>query len=89
MEPRLLERIGERLRAHSRRNPASTRCVQRAMLLRSPPSLDDGEITDKGSINQRAVLSRRAQCVAELYALSASAHIIALGDQLRPACENG
>lgn len=78
MEPRLRELIGARLRAHSRRSPASTRCVQRAMLLKSPPSLDDGEITDKGSINQRAVLRRRADCVAELYAPGASEQVIAL-----------
>ena len=33
-----------------------------------PPSLDAGEATDKGSINQRAVLTRRAALVEELYA---------------------
>ena len=33
-----------------------------------PPSLDAGEITDKGSINQRAVLRHRAALVEELYA---------------------
>ena len=33
-----------------------------------PPSLDAGEATDKGSINQRAVLARRAALVEELYA---------------------
>jgi feruloyl-CoA synthase len=77
MKPRLLEWIGERLRAHARRNPGSTRCVRRAMLLRSPPSLDDGEITDKGSINQRAVLRCRAHDLAELYAPSASPHVVA------------
>jgi feruloyl-CoA synthase len=37
------------------------------MLLEEPPSLDAGEMTDKGSINQRAVLARRKQLVAELY----------------------
>jgi feruloyl-CoA synthase len=88
LEPQVLESIGERLRAHARRNPASTRCVQRAMLLPSPPSLDEGEITDKGSINQRAVLRCRAHCVADLYAPSVSAHVIALGDDVRLACEN-
>ena len=33
-----------------------------------PPSLDKGEVTDKGSINQRAVLKHRAALVEELYA---------------------
>jgi feruloyl-CoA synthase len=41
--------------------------IARAMLLEEPPSLDAGEITDKGSINQRAVLARRAALVEALY----------------------
>jgi len=41
--------------------------VGRAMFLAEPPSLDVGEITDKGSINQRAVLSHRAALVEQLY----------------------
>jgi feruloyl-CoA synthase len=32
-----------------------------------PPSIDAGEITDEGSINQRAVLERRAMLVEKLY----------------------
>jgi feruloyl-CoA synthase len=32
-----------------------------------PPSLDAGEITDKGSLNQRAVLSRRSALIDRLY----------------------
>ena len=38
----------------------------RALLLTEPPSVDGGEITDKGYINQRAVLTRRAREVAML-----------------------
>jgi feruloyl-CoA synthase len=38
----------------------------RALLLAEPPSVDGGEITDKGYINQRAVLTRRASAVAML-----------------------
>ena len=45
----------------------SSNRVARAMLLEEPPSLDAGEMTDKGSINQRAVLARRAKLVEELY----------------------
>lgn len=41
--------------------------VVRALLLAEPPSLDIGEMTDKGSINQRAVLVHRARLVEELY----------------------
>lgn len=39
----------------------------RALVLTEPPSADGGEITDKGYINQRAVLARRAAQVHALY----------------------
>jgi feruloyl-CoA synthase len=42
--------------------------VARAVVLREPPSIDRGEVTDKGSINQRAVLAHRADAVERLYA---------------------
>jgi len=42
--------------------------ISRALLLADPPSLDVGEVTDKGSINQRAVLAHRAAAVERLYA---------------------
>jgi feruloyl-CoA synthase len=45
---------------------SSTR-VARALVLAEPPSIDRGEITDKGSINQRAVLSHRDADVQRLY----------------------
>ena len=48
------------------------------MLLAEPPSLDIGEITDKGSINQRAVLTHRAALVDELYADPPSARVITI-----------
>ncbi|MBA5689128.1 feruloyl-CoA synthase [Rugamonas apoptosis] len=36
-------------------------------LLETPPSIDHSEVTDKGSINQRAVLTRRAELIEALY----------------------
>jgi feruloyl-CoA synthase len=47
-----------------------------AMVLEEPPSLDAGEMTDKGSINQRAVLSRRKHAVEELYKDPPSARVL-------------
>lgn len=41
--------------------------IARLCLLAEPPSLDKGEVTDKGSINQRAVLAQRADIVAALH----------------------
>ena len=42
--------------------------IARMCLLSEPPTIDRGEITDKGSINQRAVLSHRAETVEALHA---------------------
>ena len=39
----------------------------RLHVLAEPPSIDKGEVTDKGSINQRAVLQHRAALVAAMY----------------------
>ena len=50
--------------------------IARALLLAEPPSLDRGEMTDKGSINQRAVLAHRAGLVEELYADPPPPHVI-------------
>ena len=41
--------------------------VARALLLSEPPSIDKGEVTDKGSINQRAVLKHRDALVQALH----------------------
>jgi feruloyl-CoA synthase len=41
--------------------------IARMCLLSEPPTIDKGEITDKGSINQRAVLSHRSDTVAALH----------------------
>ena len=45
----------------------SSNRIVRAIVLREPPSLDAGEVTDKGTINQAAVLKRRARLVEKLY----------------------
>jgi len=46
---------------------SSTR-IERLILMAEPPSMDRGEATDKGSINQRAVLKNRAAVAEQLYA---------------------
>ena len=54
----------------------SSNRIARAVVLEEPPSLDAGEMTDKGSINQKAVLRRRAALVEELYAERPSARVM-------------
>jgi len=46
------------------------------VLQAEPASLDIGEMTDKGSINQRAVLAHRAAAVEALYADPTPPHVI-------------
>ena len=46
----------------------SSTAPSRLLVLDLPPSIDEGEITDKGYINQRAVLERRAMHVEHLHA---------------------
>jgi len=65
-----------RLKALAYESTGSSNRISRAMLLTEPPSLDAGEITDKGSINQRNVLRRRAAMVDELHADPPSSRII-------------
>lgn len=62
-----VEAIAERLAAHNTKHPANSQVVLRARLLGAPPSIDAGEITDKGYLNQRAVLTRRAALVERLH----------------------
>jgi feruloyl-CoA synthase len=66
-DAKVRDAIRTRLDAFAKSSTGSSNRVCRALLLAEPPSLDAGEMTDKGSINQRAVLSRRAALVAELY----------------------
>ena len=51
----------------SRNSTGSANRIARLCLLADPPTIDRGEITDKGSINQRSVLSHRADTVAKLH----------------------
>jgi feruloyl-CoA synthase len=54
-------------RLHAQGTGSATR-VARAIVLTDPPSMERGEATDKGSINQRAVLTHRAELVEALHA---------------------
>ena len=51
----------------SRNSTGSANRIARLCLLADPPTIDRGEITDKGSINQRSVLTHRADTVAKLH----------------------
>jgi feruloyl-CoA synthase len=71
----------ERLTLAADASTGSSNRVARAIVLEEPPSLDDNELTDKGSINQRAVLRRRAALVDALYAEPLSDFVIVIPDR--------
>ena len=67
-DPKVRDEFKKRLNALARQSTGGSTRICRIILMAEPPSLDAGEATDKGSINQRAVLTRRAALVEELYA---------------------
>jgi feruloyl-CoA synthase len=71
-------RFQQLLDALDREATGSSTRITRIMLLDTPPSLDAAAVTDKGSINQRAVLKARAALVEELYAEPSGRRVIAL-----------
>jgi len=79
--PAVRARFQALLDALARESTGSSTRIARAIVLDSPPSIDASEITDKGSINQRAVLKRRAALVEELYAEPPSARVIVVKRQ--------
>jgi feruloyl-CoA synthase len=76
----LIDEIRLRLTTLASAATGSSNRVARLLVLEEPPSLDRGEITDKGSINQRAVLTVRASLVEELYARPLSPRVIAIDE---------
>jgi feruloyl-CoA synthase len=80
-DPKLRGEFKTRLNTLARQSTGGSTRVCRLILMAEPPSLDAGEATDKGSINQRAVLTRRAALVNELYAHQLSANVIAIDER--------
>jgi feruloyl-CoA synthase len=76
--PKLLAQIQARLKQLAGQQKGSSTRVQRAAILTAPLSLDAGEITDKGSVNQRAVIANRAGLVEQLYAETPSASVVCI-----------
>jgi len=73
------ERVQVALSALRAEGAGSSQTPARVCLLDTPPSVDAGEITDKGYINQRQVLERRAELVQALYAEPLDPRVILAG----------
>jgi feruloyl-CoA synthase len=77
--PDVRQKFAELLKNLSALSQGSSTRVARAILMAELPSMDKSEMTDKGSINQRAVLRNRAALVDELYGTPLSSHVITTG----------
>jgi feruloyl-CoA synthase len=79
-QAQLRDYVASALAAHAEEHRASSTHARRALLLAEPLSIDKGEVTDKGSVNQAAVLDRRKELVARLYAPAPSTEVIVAVD---------
>ena len=66
--PRVRAALVTQLAEHQAQATGSAARVMRMLLMKEPPRFEKGEITDKGSLNQRAVLHHRSELVDALYA---------------------
>ncbi len=73
-------RVHDGLAAHNAAQTGSSQRIQRVLLMAEPPSIDGNELTDKGYINQRAALHRRAALVQQLYAEPPADEVIVIDD---------
>ena len=78
-DPLVREALRERLTKFLATATGSSTRITRAVLIDTPLSIDRGEVTDKGSVNQRAVLDHRAGLIEELYSAKPAATVIVLG----------
>ena len=75
-DARVIATVRHGLAAHNVAHPGSSTRIRRVILMAEPPSIDGGELTDKGYINQRATLERRAGLVKQLYEEPAGREVI-------------
>jgi feruloyl-CoA synthase len=80
--PTVVAKFAELLESFAKQATGNSNRVVRAMLMDEPPSLDAGEITDKGSLNQKVILARRAALVEEMYAEPASPRVLRVSEYI-------
>ena len=77
-DPLIVAAFSERFQKLMAGATGSSTRITRAVLLDQPLSIDRGEVTDKGSINQRAVLENRSTLIEEIYSPAPPAQVITL-----------
>ena len=70
--------LTEKVKAFNAGEKGSSRRIKRFMVMTEPPSIDAGEITDKGYVNQRCVIDRRDTLVQTIYAEPPGPGVVAL-----------
>ncbi len=76
--PEVRAALASGLARHNEQAQGSSMRIARCLLMTEPPSIDANEITDKGYLNQRAVLAKRAALVECLHAAPAGPDVIAI-----------
>jgi feruloyl-CoA synthase len=76
--PAVRKTLIEGLARHNAMAQGSSMRIARCLILADPPSIDANEITDKGYLNQRAVLSKRAALVERLHAEPAAPDVVVI-----------
>ncbi len=77
--PEVREKMRAAMNALAAEGKGTSHRISRALLMDAPPSIDANEITDKGYINQRAVLTNRIHLVEKLYAAGDDPDVIRMG----------
>jgi len=67
IDPELQMAVETRLRGMAKASAGSAKRITRAIILAELPSLKDSEVTDKGSLNVRKIITRRADLLERLY----------------------
>jgi feruloyl-CoA synthase len=71
--------VGGMLAEFAETHPGTSTAIRRAAILQDPPAIDAQELTDKGSVNQKAVLRNRAAVVEQLFAERLDQSLIEVG----------
>ncbi len=76
----VIDHLRQAFRRYNAEHPGSSTRIERVALMVEPPSIDAGEITDKGYVNQLATLERRARLVDRLYQADPPDGVIVIGE---------
>jgi len=87
--PAVVARFHDVFNTLAAQSTGSSTFVARAIVLEDPPSMEAREVTDKGSINQKAVLAHRAAIIDELYSASPSARVLIALAPPKPVAKAG